>query len=70
MSKRLFLTPLLFLSACGVKGVPLPPLQPAPIGRGQPIYSTQEPNRQKIKNKYNYKLEQGEDEDPADNDEE
>ncbi len=24
---------------CGVKGVPLPPLTPAPIGRGEPNFS-------------------------------
>lgn len=69
MNKVLALLSFLFLAACGVKGIPLPPVQPASIGRGEPIYSTQAPNRQKIKNKYNYKLEQGEDE-PSDNDEE
>ena len=69
MNKIILAIFFLVLSACGVKGVPLPPVQPAPIGRGEPIYSTQAPNRQKIKNKYNYKLEQGEDE-PSDNDEE
>ncbi|MBO9668574.1 MAG: hypothetical protein J7501_17380 [Bdellovibrio sp.] len=35
----------LYLSACGVKGAPLPPLNPAPIGRGEPTYS--EANRNK-----------------------
>lgn len=29
---------LLFLSACGVKGKPLPPEQPREIGIGKPIY--------------------------------
>ncbi len=28
----------LFLGACGVKGKPLPPLEPAEIGRGVPTY--------------------------------
>ena len=27
-----------FVSACGVKGKPLPPLEPAQIGRGAPTY--------------------------------
>lgn len=27
------------ISGCGVKGMPLPPLTPAPIGRGEPTYS-------------------------------
>ena len=35
----LILLPLLFTTACGVKGFPLPPLQPAPLGRGEPTYS-------------------------------
>lgn len=26
-------------TGCGVKGMPLPPLTPAPIGRGEPTYS-------------------------------
>ncbi len=26
--------------SCGVKGRPLPPLNPAPIGRGEPTYKT------------------------------
>lgn len=35
----LIFLPLLFLGACGVKGFPQPPLQPAPIGHGEPSYS-------------------------------
>ncbi|CAN5387697.1 hypothetical protein BH10BDE1_BH10BDE1_22700 [soil metagenome] len=27
-----------FISGCGVKGKPLPPLEPAEIGRGAPTY--------------------------------
>lgn len=26
------------LFGCGVKGVPLPPLNPAPLGRGEPVF--------------------------------
>lgn len=29
----------MFLAGCGVKGSPLPPLNPAPLGRGEPTYS-------------------------------
>lgn len=28
----------LWISACGVKGDPLPPLKPVELGRGQPSY--------------------------------
>lgn len=56
---KFFFLFFLFLSACGVKGVPQAPLQPAQIGRGEPLYSTQAPNRAKVKNKYNYELEKG-----------
>lgn len=28
----------LCVSACGVKGRPLPPLNPAPLGRGEPTF--------------------------------
>lgn len=30
---------LAFISACGVKGDPVPPQVPPPIGRGKPSYS-------------------------------
>jgi predicted small lipoprotein YifL len=30
---------LLALAGCGVKGRPLPPLNPATLGRGEPTYS-------------------------------
>lgn len=38
------------LSACGVKGRPLPPLNPAPMGRGEPTYK--ETNQKKPVKKY------------------
>ncbi|MEK2689466.1 hypothetical protein [Bdellovibrio sp. GT3] len=28
-----------FVAGCGVKGAPLPPLTPPPLGRGEPTYS-------------------------------
>lgn len=48
----LFLITLL-IAGCGVKGVPLPPLVPAPIGRGEPTYSeaTQKSSKDKKKEK-------------------
>lgn len=48
--------------ACGVKGVPLPPLKPAAIGDGKTSYSKETANKKnQIKNKYDYKLEQDSD---------
>lgn len=47
LSKWIFLTSLVFLSACGVKGRPLPPLNPAPIGQGKSNY--QDPQKQPLK---------------------
>lgn len=41
----------LCLSACGVKGRPQPPLNPAPLGRGEPMYKEAAPV--KIKKKKN-----------------
>lgn len=38
-NKFIFLSLVLVLSGCGVKGRPLPPLTPAPLGRGEPTYS-------------------------------
>ncbi|KHD88590.1 MAG: hypothetical protein OM95_08810 [Bdellovibrio sp. ArHS] len=29
---------LMIFAGCGVKGRPLPPLNPAPLGRGEPTY--------------------------------
>ncbi len=42
------------LAGCGVKGRPLPPLNPAPIGRGEPSYkeSTQ---KKPVKKNNNYR---------------
>lgn len=39
----------LAVSACGVKGRPLPPLNPAPLGRGEPTFkdANQAPNPKK-----------------------
>ena len=40
MTKKIFFYLfLVFFSACGVKGRPLPPLEPVPLGTGQPHYS-------------------------------
>lgn len=38
LSKWMFWTCLLGLFGCGVKGRPLPPLNPAPIGQGKSNY--------------------------------
>lgn len=38
------------LSACGVKGKPLPPLNPAPIGQGKPVFK--EAEQKKYQKKY------------------
>lgn len=37
-STLLFLASV-FIGGCGVKGAPLPPLTPPPLGRGEPTYS-------------------------------
>jgi hypothetical protein len=44
---------LFLLTACGVKGKPLAPLNPAPLGRGEPNYAeaTQDLNIKKKKHK-------------------
>lgn len=47
LNKWIFLTSLVFLSGCGVKGRPLPPLNPAPIGQGKSNY--QDPQKQPAK---------------------
>lgn len=37
MNKYIFASLIVFVvTACGVKGKPLPPLEPAPIGKGEP----------------------------------
>ena len=40
MTKILVLLLSLLISACGVKGKPLPPIEPVPLGRGEPNYSS------------------------------
>jgi|GEM_PF-1125136 hypothetical protein len=42
---------LLFGWGCGVKGRPLPPTNPPPLGRGQSAYSSNK-NKTPVKNKY------------------
>jgi hypothetical protein len=48
---RAVLLSMLFLMGCGVKGRPLPPLNPPPLGRGESTYSSSK-NKQPVKNKY------------------
>jgi predicted small lipoprotein YifL len=39
MNKALLATVIVFgITACGVKGKPLPPLEPPPIGIGEPTH--------------------------------
>lgn len=39
MNKAILVSAIVFLiTACGVKGKPLPPLEPPPIGTGEPAY--------------------------------
>lgn len=48
---RIFLALFMLVSVgCGVKGRPLPPLNPAPIGRGEPTYK--DSSKQKNVKKY------------------
>lgn len=49
---------LLATNACGVKGRPLPPLEPAPIGQGEPLSKSKKSNLPSQENKYNYQLEE------------
>ncbi len=46
--------------------MPLAPLVPAPIGRGEPVYSGANPQKPPVKNKYNYKLEDEDEDDEND----
>ncbi|MDG0814879.1 lipoprotein [Bdellovibrio svalbardensis] len=55
------------LSGCGVKGMPLPPLTPAPLGRGEPTYS--ETTKKSSKDKKKYKNEDLEETPASDNQE-
>lgn len=45
LNKTIFVLLLCGFSACGVKGKPLPPLNPAPIGRGEPTFRTSDDNK-------------------------
>ncbi|MNJ91027.1 hypothetical protein D3C87_86710 [compost metagenome] len=49
---------VLFISACGVKGRPLPPTTPPPLGRGEPTKSPEVKKIEASKNRYNIKDEQ------------
>lgn len=51
---------LIGFAGCGVKGSPLPPLNPAPIGRGEPTYSeaTQKSSKDKKRTYRNQELEE------------
>lgn len=40
---------------CGVKGKPMPPLDPPQIGRGDSAYSGSTKNKKPVVNKYNNK---------------
>lgn len=42
LNKSLILITICFQVACGVKGKPLPPLQPAHLGRGEPTFTEAE----------------------------
>ncbi|WP_347358384.1 hypothetical protein [Bdellovibrio sp.] len=44
LNKTILLAVLtLAISGCGVKGRPLPPLNPAPLGRGEPTFKDATP---------------------------
>ncbi|HWU44692.1 MAG TPA: hypothetical protein VN132_14670 [Bdellovibrio sp.] len=45
----LYFIVIITFAGCGVKGVPLPPLTPAPIGRGEPTYSEATKTKEKKK---------------------
>ena len=55
LNKTILLAVLaLAMSGCGVKGHPLPPLNPAPLGRGEPTFkdsTTTAPVKKKTTNK-------------------
>ena len=45
LNKLLLLTAVVLVSACGVKGPPIPPDPPAYLGRGKPSYQEQDKGR-------------------------
>ena len=52
LNKALVIGVIFVLGACGVKGRPLPPLNPAPIGRGEATFQeAQKKPTKKITNK-------------------
>ncbi|QDK36138.1 hypothetical protein [Bdellovibrio sp. NC01] len=58
---KVFLTVFLCagIAGCGVKGSPLPPLNPAPLGRGEPTYSdAQKSSKDKKRPNRNQELEE------------
>ncbi|MGE5086833.1 MAG: lipoprotein [Bacillota bacterium] len=60
LNKFLFALILTFsLSGCGVKGSPLPPLNPPPLGRGEPTYS--ETTKKDLQKRRTYKDQNSED---------
>lgn len=60
---------LLFISACGVKGDPLPPERPVELGRGRPTYkrATEGLRIEKSKPVKPVKTKKNEDEDDGEN---
>lgn len=51
-----------FLVGCGVKGRPLPPLTPPPIGRGESTQAQSSQKKEPSKNRYDAAREYEEDE--------
>jgi predicted small lipoprotein YifL len=49
LNKVLFCLLSLVLASCGVKGRPLPPLNPPTLGRGEPTYSEATKNKNTTK---------------------
>lgn len=47
LSKTALIVFVFSVLGCGVKGRPLPPLNPAPLGRGEPLF--QEPQKKPVK---------------------
>ena len=49
MNKAAFIILLIFgITACGVKGRPLPPQDPPPIGNGEPTYLNKKDDKKTI----------------------